>query len=326
MSFDLGKKSVFDGLIGQPLAISVLQSVLEKQYFAPAYLFTGPEGVGRRLAALRFLEGILTGGHHVERERRRVEGMNHPDLLWVEPTYLHQGRFVSNSKADSEGVSRRTPPQIRLEQVRGITRFLGRQPIESKRSMVVIECIDSMAEGAANALLKTLEEPGNGLLILLSTSPERLLATIRSRCQQILFKRLDEKSLRLVFQKTRKEERLLEISRIDQPELLALAEGSPGALLKHLGIFEEIPKTIWSQFNFPLNEPINALTLAREITEELDGEQQLWLIDWLQQHLWRQFKDPFSIRRLDKLRFHLLRFVQPRLAWEVAFLEMISHI
>ena len=176
---------VFEDLIGQPLAVNLLASALTSQRLAPAYLFAGPDGVGRRLAALRFLEGMLAETGSSPRQRRRLEERNHPDLLWVEPTFQHQGRLLTRVEAEEAGIGRRTPPQLRLEQIRGVSRFLARQPVEARRGMVVIETAEAMAESAANALLKTLEEPGHGLMILLSTSPERLLSTIRSRCQLI---------------------------------------------------------------------------------------------------------------------------------------------
>ena len=53
---------LFTDLIGQPLAVNLLTAALQQQRLAPAYLFAGPEGVGRRLAALRLLEGVLSGG------------------------------------------------------------------------------------------------------------------------------------------------------------------------------------------------------------------------------------------------------------------------
>ncbi len=325
MSSDFASDLLFEDLIGQPLAVSLLQSVLRKERIAPAYLFSGPQGVGRRLAAFRFFEGVLTGGNHNNRERRRLEEFNHPDLLWVEPTYLHQGRLVPISNAEQEGVSRRSPPQIRLEQIRGVTQFVGRQPIESSRGMVFIDSVESMAEGASNALLKTLEEPGNGLLILLSTNPERLLPTIRSRCQNIFFTRLDFQALRKVLGSKKDHEHSLKILETDQPELLGLAGGSPGALLQHLQVLEEVPKDLWTRLRMPLKTPMEALILARDLTEGLNGEQQLWVVDWLQLYLWRQDHDPSSVRRLDRLRMHLRRFVQPRLAWEVALLDLISE-
>ena len=167
--------ALFDGLVGQPLAVDLLEAALQQKRLAPAYLFAGPEGVGRRLAALRFLEGVLSEGGGCERARRRLEDRNHPDLVWIEPTFQHQGRLLTRDEAVDAGVNRRTPPQLRLEQIRGVRRALGRQPVESTRGMVVIESTEAMAEAAANALLKTLEEPGHGLLILLTAAPERLL-------------------------------------------------------------------------------------------------------------------------------------------------------
>ena len=110
--------TLFDDLIGQPLAVDLLTAALERQRLAPAYLFAGPDGVGRRLAAVRFLEGSLGAGHPAERQRRRLEERNHPDLLWVEPTFQHQGRLYTRDEAEEAGLSRRTPPQLRLEQIR----------------------------------------------------------------------------------------------------------------------------------------------------------------------------------------------------------------
>ena len=91
---------LFEDLIGQPLAVDLLSAALDQGRVAPAYLFAGPEGVGRQLAAVRFLEGLLADGQPSVRERRRLLERNHPDLLWVEPTYQHQGRFLTRAEAE----------------------------------------------------------------------------------------------------------------------------------------------------------------------------------------------------------------------------------
>ena len=78
--------ALFEDLIGQPLAVDLLSAALAQGRVAPAYLFAGPEGVGRQLAAVRFLEGLLADGQPSARQRRRLLERNHPDLLWVEPT------------------------------------------------------------------------------------------------------------------------------------------------------------------------------------------------------------------------------------------------
>jgi DNA polymerase-3 subunit delta' len=311
--------ALFDGLVGQPLAVDLLEAALQQKRLAPAYLFAGPEGVGRRLAALRFLEGVLSEGVGCERARRRLEDRNHPDLVWIEPTFQHQGRLLTSDEAVEAGVNRRTPPQLRLEQIRGVRRALGRQPVESPRGMVVIESTEAMAEAAANALLKTLEEPGHGLLILLTAAPERLLSTIRSRCQLIRFVRLDLPSVAEVL-------RRLDAVEQDPPELLAMAAGSPGAVLEHRNRWAALPTELMPRLRHLPNEPMQALALARDVCEALDGEQQLWLINWWQQALWTSSRDVESLKRLETLRRHLLSFVQPRLAWEVALLDLTKEV
>ena len=220
---------LFEDLLGQSQAVALLRAGLQQQRLAPAYLFCGPDGVGRRLAALRFLEGAIAGLDGSPSVRRRLQDGNHPDLLWVEPTYSEKGQLVPASQAEAAGVSRKAPPQLRLEQVRAVSQFLARRPVESSRCLVVMETVEAMAEGAANALLKTLEEPGDGMLILLTASPDRLLSTIRSRCQSIPFGRLDPQTLEAVLQR-HGHGGITQAG--DPPELLELAAGSPGALLE----------------------------------------------------------------------------------------------
>ncbi len=317
-------QELFEDLIGQPAAVSILSSALNKQRINNAYLFNGPNGVGRKLAALRFLEGVITGGLPSLRERRRLKSKNHPDLLWVEPTYLKEGQLIPKSIAEKELMGKRNYPKIRLEQIREVTRFLSRKPIESGRGMVVIEEVDEMAEMAANALLKTLEEPGNGFIILLSARSDCLLPTIQSRCQQIPFLRLRCDDLYTVMDHIRSENTNTIPHEFNEEELTYLASGSPGALIHHRKIKQEIPDDLWPRLENLPTKPIDALSLARDLTQSLNGEQQLWVINWLQHNLWRESLNPIHLKRLEKLRNQLLGFVQPRLAWEVALLEMIS--
>ncbi len=320
---------LFADLLGQAQAVQLLQAALEQQRLAPAYLFAGPDGVGRRLAARRFLEGVLAGTAGSAAIRRRLEDGNHPDLLWVEPTYSDKGQLIPASKAEEAGVSRRTPPQLRLEQIREVSRFLARRPVEAPGCLVVLEGVEAMAEGAANALLKTLEEPGDGLLLLIAAAPERLLGTIRSRCQQIPFARLAPELVAQVLAglpaHDPAEQATSQASRPDPPELAELAAGSPGALLHHRRQWQQLPEGLAERLLQLSSDPLSALELARDLTEALDGEQQLWLIDWWQIALWRRQADPVPLKRLERLRLQLRSFVQPRLAWEVALLELATR-
>ncbi|NDC15377.1 MAG: DNA polymerase III subunit delta' [Synechococcaceae bacterium WB9_2_170] len=309
---------LFAGLVGQAQAVALLEAALRHQRLAPAYLFAGPDGVGRRMAALRFLEGVLAGPGGSRAIRRRLQEGNHPDLLWVEPTYSEKGQLVPASKAEELGVSRRAAPQLRLEQIREVLRFLARSPVEAPGCLVVLEAVEAMAEGAANALLKTLEEPGDGLLILLSAAPEQLLSTIRSRCQQIPFARLSSALMGQV----------LAAPIEDPPELVQLAAGSPGALLAHRRQWQALPEGLADRLQALVAGTTGALTaleLARDLCEALEAEQQLWLLDWWQLALWRQrpgAEQAAALRRLERLRSQLKAYVQPRLAWEVALLEL----
>lgn len=318
--------ALFAELVGQGPASALLLAALETGRIAPAYLLSGPDGVGRRLAALRFLEGWLAGPGGSPPLRRRLAEGNHPDLLWVEPTFLHRGELVPRSRAEEEGVNRRSPPQLRLEQIRELSRFLARRPVEAPGCVAVIEQAEAMAEAAANALLKTLEEPGEGLLLLITAAPEQLLSTIRSRCQLIPFRRLAPPEVAQVL--ARRPEASGEEQRpadsLDSPELLELAAGSPGALLQHRRQWQALPAELTTRLQeLPgSDDPLVALALARDLTEALDGEQQLWLLGWWQLWIWRRHTDPAVLQRLERLRRQLRAYVQPRLAWEVALLEL----
>ena len=326
---------LFADLLGQERAVALLQADIVRKRLAPAYLLAGPEGVGRRLAALRFLEGVLAGPGGSAHERRRLAEGNHPDLLWLEPTYSDKGELIPASKAEELGVNRRASPQLRLEQIREVSRFLARRPVEAPGCLVVLEGVEAMAEGAANALLKTLEEPGGGLLLLITAAPEQLLGTIRSRCQQIPFMRLAPGPLQAVLQRCAADRPPLadpisdpqpdpqpDPEQADPPELLELAAGSPGALLRHRRQWRALPVGMGERLLGLGPEPLGALELARELSESLDGEQQLWLIDWWQLALWRRRADPLPLRRLERLRQQLRADVQPRLAGEVALLDL----
>ena len=311
--------ALFEDLLGQTRAVALLEASLVKGRLAPAYLFAGPDGVGRRLAALRFLEGVLAGLQGDAGIRRRLQEGNHPDLLWVEPTYQDKGQLVPASKAEELGLARRAAPQLRLEQIRDVSRFLSRRAVEARGCVVVLEDAEAMAEGAANALLKTLEEPGEGLLILIAATPEQLLTTIRSRCQQIPFTRLSSEQLAVVLERCGEP-----APTADPPELLELAAGSPGGLLRCRQAWAALPEGLAARLLdlAAAAEPLQALALARDLAEALDAEQQLWLLGWWQLALWRRQAPVAQLQRLERLRSQLSAYVQPRLAWEVALLEL----
>ncbi|MDR9404054.1 MAG: DNA polymerase III subunit delta', partial [Halothece sp. Uz-M2-17] len=231
----------FSHLIGQEQAVELLTSAIHRQRIAPAYLFSGPAGVGRHLAALEFSTLILAGKQDESLVRRKVNQHNHPDLLEVEPTYLQQGKLLTEAQAEAEGLKRKAPPQIRVEQIREIAQFLSRPPLEADRAVVIIDSAQTMAESAANALLKTLEEPGKATLILIAPSADSLLPTLVSRCQRIPFSRLATDELKQVLVQTNHHEI------VEQDTVLAIAQGSPGEAITATDHLKNIPSTLFDQ-------------------------------------------------------------------------------
>jgi len=312
--------TAFSALIGQSQAVELLNSAVAQNRVAPAYLFAGAPGVGRSLAARHFAGLLLAPLNQVGQPSKtisaRVQQSNHPDLFWVEPTYLHQGKRLSAAEATEQGVKRKSPPEIRLEQVREIARFLGRPPLEAPRSVVVLEDAETMAEAAANGLLKTLEEPGRATLILIAPSAESLLPTLVSRCQRIPFRRLDREAIAQVLTQTGNGEIL------QHPEVLALAQGSPGEAIAQWQQIQAIPPELLEAVTQPPQSLRNALDLARQVAQVLDTESQLWLLDYLQYHYWETQRQPAYLHHLEKARRYLRQYVQPRLVWEVTFLGM----
>ena len=310
--------SSFEPLLGQPQAIELLTRAVTQGRIAPAYLFAGAAGVGRSLAASCFAELLLARQPLEpisEGLRQRIRQRNHPDLLWVEPTYLHQGKFLSAAEAVELGIKRRSLPEIRLEQIREVARFLSRAPLEARRSVIVLEQADRMAEAAANGLLKTLEEPGQATLILIAPSPESLLPTLVSRCQRIPFYRLDRETIAQILMQVGQGEIL------NHPEILTLAQGSPGEAIVHWQQLQTVSiELLHAATAIPVSLK-DALDLARQIVRSLDGETQLWLVDYLQQHYWQQ-QQPYYLSLLENTRRMLLQYVQPQLVWEVTLMKM----
>ena len=312
----------FKNIYGQDLAIEILTSSISKQHIAPAYLFSGPEGVGKRKTAKVFINAILDRNFDKESTKRKIESNNHPDLLWIEPSYIVQGKSISQTKARSESVSMKSPPQIRLNQIKEIIEFLSKKPFESERSIVIIEDIERINESASNALLKTLEDTNTGLFILITQRPEKLLSTIRSRCQVVPFIRLNDNYFNKIIQKLEVAEEIDEITNEKIKELIDFSHGSPGSYLINLQFWLGISSSLRQKLEIKFDNQIELLKLAKEITDELNIEQQLWLVDFEQNRVWIKKNNSNIVKKLEELRKQLLNYVQPRLAWEVTLLEI----
>lgn len=307
----------FAPLIGQQQAVELLKQAVVKNRIAPAYLFAGADGIGRSLAARCFIELLFSNPTNNSKTLHLQQG-NHPDVLWVQPTYQHQGQRYSPQEAAEKGIKRKAPPVIRLEQIREITTFLSRPPMLASRSVVVLEQAETMAESAANALLKTLEEPGKATLILMAPSVDAILPTIVSRCQRIPFHRLDTSAITEVLTRTGHQEIL------QHQAVMSIAAGSPGEAIASYEQMQAINSDLLQSITKAPANYRDCLELAKKIDKELETETQLWLIDYLQQMYWQQRHQPNIIKLLEQTRKNLLCYAQPRLVWECTFLKMLG--
>lgn len=321
-----------NNLVGQEQAVKLLEQAINRDRIAPAYLFMGLSGVGRSIAAKNFARSLLTRGLALAKHSlvdKKITTGNHPDLLWVTPTYLHQGELYTVHAAKERGLASKTSPKIRIEQIRTITEFLNRPLWEATRKVVIIEDAQTMAEAPANALLKTLEEPGNATLILIAPNEDTLLTTLVSRCQRIQFYGLSRTNLVTVLTK----QGYPEI--IEHPEIIAIAQGSPGKAIADWQQLQTIPQELLQQLTQPTSHhqevflssiiptPLQAFTIAQAITQELDLKTQLWLVDYLQYYYWQQIPQLELMQQWETTRKHLLSYVQPRLVWECALLNLM---
>ncbi len=314
---------MFSPLIGQQQAVELLTQSVKQNRVAPAYMFVGADGIGRSLAAKCFIELLFSSSvtpNQIPILQNRIRQRNHPALLWVEPTYQYQGQRLTPAEAAEKGVKRKAPPIIRLEQIREITQFLSRPPLEAERNIIVLEQAETMAESAANALLKTLEEPGKATLILIAPSAESVLPTLVSRCQKVPFYRLDNAAMTQVLTQTGNAEIL------QHPEILNIAAGSPGNAILAYQQLQNISSEFIAQVKTIPTSYSHALELGKKTDKELDTEAQLWLIDYLQQYYWQKTHETEIIQQLEKTRKHLLCYAQPRLVWECTFLALFQNI
>lgn len=154
------------GIERQPQAGPLLQGALASEAPAHSYLFHGPAGAGKRAVARAFAAALLAEGD-AEAHARALRGA-HPDLTWVEPS----------------GAAELLVEDIDLP----VVRAASLTPFEARRRVFVIAGAERMGEEAANRLLKTLEEPAPAVhLILIASDRERVIATVRSRCQAVRF-------------------------------------------------------------------------------------------------------------------------------------------
>jgi DNA polymerase-3 subunit delta' len=159
-------------VIGQHKAIRILLGTLRRERVPSSLLFTGDSGIGKKLTALNYAKALncLDPVDHDACNRciscRKIDGAIHPDVHVFVPD-------------DDE---------IKIEMIRRAEEILSLTPLEGRRKVLIIDNAECMNTNAANAFLKTLEEPDeHSIIILVTSNAEGMLDTIRSRCMRVPF-------------------------------------------------------------------------------------------------------------------------------------------
>jgi DNA polymerase-3 subunit delta' len=201
-------RMAFCDVVGHQRPLQILRRAIEARRVHQAYLFTGMDGIGKRLVALNMAKALNCsdqGGEACDRCRscERMDKGVHPDLILINPT----------------------GETIKIGQVRELQQSIAFKPFEARWRMIIVDGADRMTREAANAFLKTLEEPPLGTtIILIATTVEALPATVLSRCQRIRFNPLSLREVKKV---------LVDHLPAEEIDILAsLAGGSPGRALR----------------------------------------------------------------------------------------------
>jgi DNA polymerase-3 subunit delta' len=189
----------------------MLRGAMQRDRVASSYLFAGEDGIGKRLAAFEFVKALnclkpLSGPEGPDScgscpACRKYDAGTHPDFVLIEP----------------EGA------MIKVEHIRQLEETLSLRALEARYKAAIVDNAELMNESAANAFLKTLEEPAPGtVIILVSSRPDRLPQTIRSRCSRISFTPLSPEDCGQVIGKAAEK----------TPALTRLCMGRPGMAVR----------------------------------------------------------------------------------------------
>ena len=297
-----------------------LKNIIKKKSFANGYIFYGAEGVGKRQTALVFIEEILKQFSTSGNVGEKISNNNHPDYLIIEPTSLLEAK---RSKSDDlEKTTKNGSEIIKIAQIRNIKNFLGRKSINSEKKIILIINAHLLNEAASNCLLKTLEEPSNGIFILLTSKLNLLLDTIISRCQIIRFRSFSSNQINSILENYLDSSKINISKNLKLEDFITSANGSPCQLLKNIEIWNELSDEIKRKLDSPINNIQEILELSKLISEQLEIDQQIYLVNFIQIIWWRKTTKIDLIKKLENLKLYLRKNIHPRLAWEIILLKI----
>jgi DNA polymerase-3 subunit delta' len=256
------------GMIGHEWAVDMLAHHVANGRERHAYLLTGPQGVGKRTLALRFAQSLncpnptLPGAPcGVCSSCKRFESLQHPDLTVVEAEQVG-------------GV-------LRIDQVREMQHNLSLAPYEAKYRVALILRFEEANTSAANAILKTLEEPPPQVVVILTAnSTENLLSTIVSRCEVLSLRPLSVEATATGLQSTKG------IPAEIANQLAHVSGGRPGYaihLYERPELLEQRQSWIEEMFLILGSSRRERFSLAVEISkdgEELRNRLNVWMTLW----------------------------------------------
>lgn len=216
-------------LEGQDRAVQAFRGPLASGQVSHAWLLVGPSGVGKELAAVGLAQALVCEDQPLQgcgkcTACRRAAGGNHPDVTFVrtEDELVRRGVL---GRSDLDHVPSR---DLKVEQVRGLQERLAFRPLEAKWKVAILTPAEALNHQAQNALLKTLEEPPRDtVLVLVTSAPDKLLPTIRSRCARVQFGPLPDAVVAAHLQRARK---------LAPAEATALARMAQGSLARALAL------------------------------------------------------------------------------------------
>lgn len=201
----------FTEILGQKRAVEILRRERAHDRVPHAYLFCGPEGVGKKRTALALAQVLECAAMGEDAcgscpACRKVAHDRHPDVHLFQPVARTKGATA----------------KIHIDQVRELQGVISLKAMEGRKKIMILDDADRMVEQAANALLKTLEEPpGDALLILIAAFPDLLPATILSRSRKVRFQPLSDEVVTQV---------LMREKGMEEAEARSLARFAQGSL------------------------------------------------------------------------------------------------
>ncbi|WGM39360.1 DNA polymerase III subunit delta' [Caulobacter sp. NIBR1757] len=212
-------------LLGHEAQEAAFVSALDSGRLHHAWLLTGPEGVGKATFAYMAARRLLGAPHdgaggplsssQQSIPARLMAARSHPDFMVLE-------------RMGEDGKPRKVIP---VDEARQLPEFFSKSPAQAPYRVAIIDAADDLNVNAANAILKTLEEPPpRGVLFLVSHAPGRLLPTIRSRCRTLAFRTPDTDTAERIVREHS------DLDGYDTARLVKMAGGSPGLALKMAGL------------------------------------------------------------------------------------------